>query len=202
MNVQFLPPTSMSQYKGLTYDVDGVTIIDSLFQRIADGDIPPGDRTKLCNNKKQNELLYQDDQVAAFYTLDPGCDQGHILVVPRARSFRGAFLKSCLDLKATDEDISLLQHMKDVGGQAIKAHRRENDIMVKNIEDKIQEDPIYYCFHVPPFTSIDHLHLHVLGSDERRSSFKNYLKYPPWFETRWCVRLETVLSSLEAAKKK
>lgn len=197
VNVKLWPCVKTNQYKGLTYDDDGVTIVDSLFQRIADGDIPPGDLRKPLNNR-QNELLYQDEQVAAFRTLDPGCDQGHILVVPRARQFRGdqsEFLKSCLDLKSTDTDVALLQHMRHVGEKAMILHRRESE---KNVKVRIQgDDSIQFYFHVPPFTSIDHLHLHVLGSG-KRNSFKNYLKYPPRCETIWCVRLETVLSSLEA----
>lgn len=194
LNVKLSPCVNTNQYKGLTYDDDGVTIVDSLFQRIADGNIPPGDLRK-PRNKRQNQLLYQDEQVAAFHTLDPGCDQGHILVVPRARQFRGdqaEFLKSCLDLKSTAEDVALLQHMRYVGEKAIILHRRESEKV--HIQD---DDSIHFYFHVPPFTSIDHLHLHVLGSG-KRNSFKNYLKYPPWCETIWCVRLETVLSSLEA----
>jgi diadenosine tetraphosphate (Ap4A) HIT family hydrolase len=196
VNVKFWPDAKTNQYKGLTYDGDGVTIVDSLFQRIADGDVPPGDLMKPRNNR-QNELLYQDEQVAAFYTMDPGCDQGHILVVPRARQFRGGqeeFLKSCLDLKSSDKDVALLQHMKNVGEQAMMLHRRESGVSIQG------DESIYFYFHVPPFTSIDHLHLHVIGSD-KRNSFKNYLKYPPWCETIWCVRLETVLSSLEADMK-
>ena len=206
LTAEYHPNGNLYRYKGLTYDEDGVTIIDSIFQQIADGDVPPGkpsvasdtptreERLNDEESREQRDLLFQNEEVAAFYTMDPGCDQGHILVVPRAKSFKeGFFPKSCVDLKPTKKDIELLLQMRYVGEQAMKEHQKIHMAMNK----KKIHDEFLYCFHVPPFNSIDHLHLHVFGSAARRNSLKSYIKHPPWFDTPWCVRLETVLSSLE-----
>lgn len=50
-------------------------------------------------------------------------------------------------------------------------------------------------FHIPPFTSVAHLHLHVLGG-----KFKNpfrRLKYLPNMNTPWWIRGEDLLKRLQ-----
>jgi diadenosine tetraphosphate (Ap4A) HIT family hydrolase len=253
-------PDGVTLYKekGLTYGPDGTTIIDSLFQNIADGIVPPtpaasrspsllispGAITSNSNRKDEEngqsqcssdgisgegtgegtetdtgrQLLHQDEHVAAFYTMDPGCHEGHVLVVPRNRPLHNTaegngnkFLKTCADLSPTESDIDLLSHMKTVGHDVMAKHQKSMSMMsegeggvktkTKANSDTNTGTPYGYFFHVPPYNSINHLHLHVLGSKDNRSSIKNYIKYPPFdIETHWCIRLDTILASLKLKK--
>lgn len=193
MNRQIKTTKASYTSKGLSYEADGVTIKDSLFQNIADGLISPEPPKKGTPERSASrQLLHQDEKVAAFYTMAPGCDEGHILVVPRDRPINSAnFLKTCKDLGPADLD--LLQHMKSVGTKVMKEHQKLHNI---------PEEEFGYYFHVPPFNSINHLHLHVLGSHLKRSSIKDYVKYPTnGIETPWCIQLETLIASIRASSK-
>jgi diadenosine tetraphosphate (Ap4A) HIT family hydrolase len=50
------------------------------------------------------------------------------------------------------------------------------------------------CFHVPPFNSVDHLHMHVLAPISEMG-FLGRMKY--WCGMRWCVSGEDVLGRVE-----
>ena len=51
----------------------------------------------------------------------------------------------------------------------------------------------FYCFHIPPFNSIDHLHLHAIAKPSEMS-FVNGLKYST--RTPWCSTPEQLIESL------
>lgn len=51
-----------------------------------------------------------------------------------------------------------------------------------------------YCFHIPPFNSIDHLHLHAIAH-VHEMNFLGWLKYYPG--SFWCRSAEDVIRSLE-----
>jgi sulfate adenylyltransferase (ADP) / adenylylsulfatase len=60
-------------------------------------------------------------------------------------------IKSALDLQPGEDGAAILQHMIDL------AHR----VVTENGLSTTVEPP-QLSFHVPPFNSIDHLHLHVI----------------------------------------
>ena len=113
----------------------------------------------------EREFVYEDDQVVAFYSKSPAALK-HLLVVPRAH------IGTVNDLSATH--LGLLKHMEVVG-------KKQLDEMVGH--DRTENQSLY-GFHVPPFNSVDHLHLHCFVLPFL-SGFKQlkYLPKTPWFCT-------------------
>mmetsp|Transcript_6839 Transcript_6839/g.18572 ORF Transcript_6839/g.18572 Transcript_6839/m.18572 type:complete len:128 (-) Transcript_6839:85-468(-) len=54
------------------------------------------------------------------------------------------------------------------------------------------------CFHVPPFNSVDHLHLHVLAPASRMSLYSRIVRYNCW--AGWCTSIQHVVGRLMAGK--
>ena len=83
--------------------------------------------------------------------------------------------------------------------------------LVKEYEPVAHKNNDYIlCFHVPPFNSVDHLHLHVLAPVSKMSALYRYGKYNTGYHTtnnknsinklynvRWTASLQDVMSSLE-----
>merc|ERR1712146_178332 len=65
----------------------------------------------------------------------------------------------------------------------------------KRIKEEIA-NRTQYCFHVPPFNSINHLHLHVITLPFL--STKHWLKYST--KMPWCCTHQEVLTSLLSIK--
>ena len=99
---------------------------DCLFCMIAEGKIP-------------SKKLYEDDQVVAFYDINPQA-KVHFLVVPRKHISSAAAL--------TEEDAALLGHIFTVIAKLAKEQGLENNVG----EDAGQ--------------TVKHLHFHVLGGEK------------------------------------
>jgi hypothetical protein len=54
------------------------------------------------------------------------------------------------------------------------------------------------CFHIPPFNSVDHLHLHVLAPASQMKTYFRFVKYQTG--TVWCTSLMKVLQRLRTGK--
>uniref|UniRef100_A0A8C1TG56 Si:dkey-25e12.3 n=1 Tax=Cyprinus carpio TaxID=7962 RepID=A0A8C1TG56_CYPCA len=83
-----------------------------------------------------------DEDIVCFKDIDPGAPH-HYLVIPKKH------IHSCLSLQA--DDINLVKKMADMGRDVLKAKN------VTNLKD------ISLGFHVPPYITVPHLHLHVLA---------------------------------------
>ncbi|ORY98238.1 HIT-like domain-containing protein [Syncephalastrum racemosum] len=108
-------------------------------------------------------IVHEDDDLIAFHDRSPGAAM-HLLVIPRQH------IKNVKALDASHGD--LLEKMIDLGRRLLKDHGFDPD------------DPSVsrLGFHIPPFNSIDHLHLHVLGLPFK-NAFRT-LKYSPnWWYT-------------------
>jgi len=55
------------------------------------------------------------------------------------------------------------------------------------------------CFHVPPFTSVDHLHLHVLAPASDMQWEYRYGKYLRGM--KWCTGVEMVAEALVSGER-
>ncbi|KAF8872580.1 HIT-like protein [Infundibulicybe gibba] len=114
-------------------------------------------------------ILWQDHEFIAFRDRRPAA-QHHILVIPIAH------IPSVKTLRHTDA--ALVLQMEQIG------HRLLDDLGVSRTLRRMG-------FHIPPFNSVNHLHLHVLAlpyvSRTRRAkypvspSFGQYHKGFSWF---------------------
>uniref|UniRef100_A0A061RW72 Histidine triad family protein n=2 Tax=Tetraselmis sp. GSL018 TaxID=582737 RepID=A0A061RW72_9CHLO len=97
---------------------------------------------KACR-EESNEIIYQDNRVVAFPDRAPAA-KGHYLVIPREHIANGYCLRP-----SVEGDAELVRHMADVGWRLLEArHPRA---------------PRKMGFHMPPFNSVGHLHLHCFA---------------------------------------
>ena len=101
---------------------------DCLFCMIAEGKIP-------------SKKLYEDDQVVAFYDINPQA-KVHFLVVPRKHISSAAAL--------TEEDGALLGHIFTVIAKVTRELGLDSYRVVSNIGEQAGQ-------------SVHHLHFHVLS---------------------------------------
>jgi diadenosine tetraphosphate (Ap4A) HIT family hydrolase len=100
----------------------------------------------------------------------------HALVIPKRH------IPTITDL--TPNDVALVQDMKVMGLSLIEKYEH----------DAFMNGDYITCFHVPPFNSVDHLHLHVLAP----ASEMNWVYRVKYLRgMRWCVSDEVVIERLE-----
>ncbi|KAJ3059458.1 Malate dehydrogenase, cytoplasmic [Podochytrium sp. JEL0797] len=147
------------------------------------------------NPRELSRKVFEDDKYVAFHDINPS-SRVHLLLVPKNH------IGSIQDL--TYSDVPMLEEMKAI------AHSILSETF------KIPTNDHHLGFHVPPFTSVPHLHLHVIGTP-----FKNWVrsaKYPEarswWFNgdalavrlfgkgrwIRWWIEVDELIDCLEEAK--
>jgi len=104
----------------------------------------------------------------------------HALVIPKK------YITSVKSL--TNSDLDMISSMREMALDILK--KEEPEAYLKN--------DFILCFHVPPFNSVDHLHLHVLAPASEMSYVYRYGKYLS--ETVWCVSDGFVIRSLKESK--
>jgi len=68
-------------------------------------------------------------------------------------------------------------------------------ILQKKEPAAYQKGDYILCFHVPPYNSVDHLHLHILAPASEMNWAYRYCKY--LCGTPWCLDLEELIHRLE-----
>lgn len=121
--------------------------------------------------KEPGTILYQDEDFVAFKTISPATDAAHLLITPRDH------IKNISSLSGP-KDAMLVEKLVDIGKIAL-GERYSHDAM--------------FCFHAPPFNSINHLHLHAIAEPKTMSYF-NYFKYQ--IGTSWCKSANEVIQNL------
>lgn len=166
------PPNSTYLHKGVLYDKASKKMISCLFCRIHD-------RTEA------GTIEYEDDKHVVFRTIAP-ITSFHVLVTPRAH------IKNLRHVPRDLEGAKLLYKLKQIG---IKT------ILQKYAGDQRIAETAQYCFHVPPYNSIDHLHLHAIAHPET-IGFVNAMKYPS-SNSFYCNHVDSLIqqSSPEFYKK-
>ena len=105
---------------------------DCLFCMIAEGKIP-------------SKKLYEDEQVVAFYDINPQA-KVHFLVVPKKHIASAAML--------TEEDGALLGHIFAIIAKLAKEQGLENGYrIISNVGEDAGQ-------------TVKHLHFHVLGGEK------------------------------------
>ncbi|XP_059211933.1 adenosine 5'-monophosphoramidase HINT3-like isoform X2 [Centropristis striata] len=106
---------------------------------------------------KETEVVKKNKEMVCFKDIDPAAPH-HYLVVPIKH------IDSCLSLHGGH--VGLVKRMAEMG----KAVLKEQGITDMN--------DIRLGFHRPPYTSIDHLHLHVLAPTSQIYSYLQYKFLP------------------------
>jgi diadenosine tetraphosphate (Ap4A) HIT family hydrolase len=122
-------------------------------------------------------IEYEDHRYVVFRTTGRVTEH-HYLVTPRKHIKNLKYVKG-------EEGAKLLYNLKQIGKKVI--HEKTND--------KAVVQGAKYSFHIPPYNSIDHLHLHVIGKPETMSVF-NWLKYPTTRDVFYCQNVDTVINQL------
>jgi diadenosine tetraphosphate (Ap4A) HIT family hydrolase len=112
----------------------------------------------VCDKKEPGTIIYETDDLVVFRTLKP-YTTSHLLVSPRKH------IQSVLHMKGED-DCKLIDGLVEAGKEAL------------NILEPNLGNTGLFVFHVPPFNSIDHLHLHAIGNPETLT-FLGGQKYSP-----------------------
>jgi diadenosine tetraphosphate (Ap4A) HIT family hydrolase len=102
----------------------------------------------------------------------------HALVIPKR------YIPTVFDL--SQADLGLLEEMRSVALRVLQANQPE----------ALRGGDYLLVFHVPPFNSVNHLHLHVLAPVSGMSWLYSGVKYNP--RTRWCTDWDTVYERLSS----
>ena len=137
------------------------------------------------------KFLLEREEVIAFEDIRPRAPF-HALVIPKG------LIPSVLEHNDSDSEnqksLSLLQKMSEA------AHD-----LVRNYQPEAYERGNYrLCFHIPPFNSVDHLHLHVLAPASSMTYIYRNGKYNTGmssngnhrYNVRWCIDLSEVEANL------
>ena len=130
-----------------------------------------------CNIRDKREpanILLENEEFVVFKTIKPAVPTLHALVCPKKH------VQSLASLRGKS-GADLVRRMVDTGKDTLR-------------QQGMDVDDVQFCFHVPPYNSIDHLHLHVIATP-RQMSLKNMIKYFP--STYWCQQAMQVIRDLE-----
>ncbi|XP_058468582.1 adenosine 5'-monophosphoramidase HINT3-like [Solea solea] len=128
---------------------------------------------RITNNETDTEILLSDDQLVCFRDLKPGAAH-HYLIVPRRH------IDTCKTLQA--DDVPLVEQMQQMGMKMLEKNK------VCDLDD------VRLGFHLPPFSSVPHLHLHALAPASQMV-FRSQLHYG--LKSHWFITVDKVLSQLK-----
>uniref|UniRef100_A0A3Q3WRK3 HIT domain-containing protein n=1 Tax=Mola mola TaxID=94237 RepID=A0A3Q3WRK3_MOLML len=133
-----------------------------------------GDECPFCliaAGRTDTEVLLSDDELLCFCDVKPGVAH-HYLVVTAMH------IDSCKALRR--EHVALVERMVAMGRSVLEKNKvNMNDVSRMG-------------FHLPPFTSVPHLHLHAL-SPASTMCVKSQLRYGP--RSHWFITVISILLS-------
>jgi diadenosine tetraphosphate (Ap4A) HIT family hydrolase len=160
--------------KGVVYGSDAL-VMQCLFCDIAHGRTDPAKGGRPADQRLQGRLLHETADVAVFCNLAVHAHL-HLLAIPKQHLQNISVLGP--------EHIPLLQQLKAAGTEALR------EILANEVHEatgrrirtpaEVEEEArnnFVFNFHVPPFNSIDHLHLHCLHLPSH--GWLSGLKYNP-----------------------
>ncbi|CEG42339.1 histidine triad nucleotide-binding protein 3 [Plasmopara halstedii] len=172
-----LPPPrlNVSVYKGVRYHRDG-QVCSCRFCEIV--------------RARAELFLYEDEKVVVFRPLRP-IMASHVLIVPRAHIQN-------VNRLATRHRELLVRMYRVAKAVMIKitepgAFDEQMDLKLEELDDTYK-NPVRYSFHVPPFNSIDHVHMHVFHDDARSLGCYGRIKYRT--KSWWCRSYDEVMDRL------
>lgn len=127
---------------------------------------------RIHSREEPARIAFENEHAVVFHTIAPA-SRVHLLVTPRKHVKNLKYLQG-------EEGAELVQSLMEVGKEALGS---------------LGEDAALaqFCFHVPPYNSVDHLHMHVIA-DAGNMHWLASLKYNVnlWF----CHSAEHVMQRL------
>ncbi|XP_059211936.1 adenosine 5'-monophosphoramidase HINT3-like isoform X2 [Centropristis striata] len=133
--------------------------------------------TFYTHSQTDTEILLSDDELLCIRDVKPGATH-HYLVITRTH------IENCKSLQL--DDVPLVERMKEMGRSILEKNR------VSNLDD------VRIGFHIPPFSSVPHLHLHAMAPASTMP-FKSQLHYGA--QSHWFITIDKVLSQLKTRGK-
>ena len=138
----------------------------AVFGRILQGQLP-------CR------VLAETGDLLAFVDRTPRAPL-HALVIPKR------YISNVSSLTSTQQDIRLVHDMQSMAHELLRDYA----------PDAVDTGDYRLVFHIPPFNSVNHLHLHVLAPvSEIPNPYYRFVKYAE--HTRWSTSVERVLRRLQ-----
>ncbi|KAG1936573.1 histidine triad nucleotide-binding protein 3 isoform X1 [Pimephales promelas] len=129
---------------------------------------------KIVKREMGTEILHNDETVSCFRDIRPGAPH-HYLVVPNKH------VGNCKSLRK--EHMPLVEKMVDIG----------KEILQKNNVTDLND--VRFGFHWPPFSTVTHLHLHVLAPVSQMG-FMSRLVYR--LNSYWFITADQLLQNLNS----
>ena len=130
---------------------------------------------RILNGESPSRDYAETSELLAFRDRSPKAEF-HALVIPKR------YVPNLYSL--TNDDVDLVRDMR----------RLALDLLEDRVPRARDANDYVLCFHVPPFNSVDHLHLHVLAPTSRMAWIHRYGKYR--CGTRWCIEESEVIDRL------
>jgi len=130
---------------------------------------------RILNGESPSRDYAETSELLAFRDRSPKAEF-HALVIPKR------YVPNLYSL--TNDDLDLVRDMR----------RMALDLLVDRVPRARDANDYVLCFHVPPFNSVDHLHLHVLAPASGMAWIHRYGKYR--CGTRWCIGDSEVIDRL------
>ncbi len=162
---------------------------------------------RICAQQEPAQELLRAQRCLAFRNIRP-CAPCHLLVAPIAHVQNVHALAGM----SKDEGVELLRQLREAGEKAYriwlatesslggaKGHPDVPQPVPQKETHSVEEIEAYdrlmglqFCYHIPPYNSVDHLHLHVIAG--RRTMIGSLIYNTDW--SFWCKTHDNVLNSL------
>lgn len=125
---------------------------------------------KIAQREEPATIVYEDTHFVVFNTIAPATNK-HLLITPKKH----------------------IQNLSSLSGKT-GGNLVRDMIIVGRIALGEDAEGAHYSFHVPPWNSIDHLHLHAIGSPATMTVF-NKIKYQEG--SYWCANADIIAKDLD-----
>jgi len=165
-------------------DTDYYNSNPTVFGKILKGDLPA-------------IVLSETPHLLAFQDIRPRAKL-HALIIPKQ------YIESVFDLtppppssSSKNNNNNTTTSIDDYTNLAMLMEMQQvaHDLIQREFPMAYQQGDYRLCFHIPPFNSQNHLHLHVLAPLRDMNPLYQYIKYNT--HTRWSTSLTDVLQRLQ-----
>lgn len=153
-------------------------------------------------------IVLESDELVCFEDRSPNAKH-HLLTVPRKHIGNIRDLRGKEGAELVDRMMAFGARALDIAANNLEGHLSNVVTSERTLVDVSTSEKRRYGFHISPFNSIDHLHLHCL---QEPLTFKGRLKYPvsgPYPNSRpplikgfsWFVTADQAIALLKANRR-